>query len=56
MLSSGGPFRPFRREQFEFLGGDAFDFLQRWQLAHRRGLWGMGPPEVFGINPPLTNE
>lgn len=32
MLKTSGPFR-FQREQFEFLGGDAFHYLQRWQLG-----------------------
>ncbi|CAL1126529.1 unnamed protein product, partial [Cladocopium goreaui] len=30
MLKTSGPFR-FQREQFEFLGGDAFHCLQRWK-------------------------
>ena len=33
MLASDGPFRPFKQEQFQFLGGDAFMYLQKWQLG-----------------------
>ena len=32
MLASDGPFRPFKQEQFQFLGGDAFMYLQKWPL------------------------
>eukprot|EP00434_Breviolum_minutum_P035021 symbB.v1.2.030996.t1/scaffold3552.1/size55549/2 len=31
MLASDGPFRPFKQEQFQFLGGDAFMYLQKWK-------------------------
>lgn len=33
MLASDGPFRPFKQEQFQFLGGDAFMYLQKWPLG-----------------------
>lgn len=38
MLASDGPFRPFKQEQFQFLGGDAFMYLQKWQLGLSCGM------------------
>ena len=38
MLRSSDPFR-FQQEQFEFLAGDAFHYLRKWQLDVMKRNW-----------------
>ena len=44
MLSSSGdcPFTPFDKRRFEFLGGDAFQYLKKWSLGLGLGAGGPG--------------